>query len=52
MPSSQYILVTGDFILDRHIYKGERRHYGDRRSRSPGRHELRQQFRTGKALIR
>jgi len=28
------ILVTGDFIVDHHLYEGRRRHYGD--DRSPG----------------
>lgn len=27
------ILVTGDFVLDHHIYEGQRHHYGDRRHR-------------------
>ena len=27
------ILVTGDFVLDHHIYEGSRYHYGDNRSR-------------------
>lgn len=27
------ILVTGDFVVDQHIYEGQRQHYGDGRSR-------------------
>lgn len=27
------ILVTGDFVVDHHIYEGRRRHFGDQRSR-------------------
>lgn len=27
------VLVTGDFVLDRHLYEGNRHHYGDQRSR-------------------
>ena len=26
------VLVTGDYILDHHIYEGQRRHYGDHHS--------------------
>jgi len=31
--NARNILVTGDFVLDHHIYEGRRRHYGDRRHR-------------------
>ena len=27
--TSQNIVVTGDFVLDHHIYEGDRHHYGD-----------------------
>ncbi len=33
MSDAQHILVSGDFLLDHHIYEGERRHYGDKHSR-------------------
>lgn len=33
MSADRSILVTGDFICDRHIYEGERFHFGDQRHR-------------------
>lgn len=38
MSEHKQVLVTGDFVLDHHIYEGRRRHYGDRRHR--GVHEV------------
>ena len=32
-PLSPTILVTGDFVIDHHIYEGMRRHFGDQKSR-------------------
>ena len=29
----KHVLITGDFVLDHHIYEGKRHHFGDRRSR-------------------
>ena len=36
--TSAKILVTGDYVLDHHIYEGRRHHYGDCRNR--GVHEV------------
>lgn len=42
------ILVTGDYVLDHHIYEGRRHHFGDRRNR--GVHEVEELG--GAALVR
>jgi len=32
-PKAKSVLVTGDYVLDHHIYEGQRHHFGDRRHR-------------------
>ena len=33
MSDVRSVLVTGDFVLDHHIYEGKRHHFGDHRNR-------------------